>query len=130
MSSADQSHIACADEQVEPHQTEDEHVYLLTYNRAPEKFRVALVEGNEREGCRDSLRDHSFAYVWESSAKVFVHPWQYEDILENLQASKTSPPGFRGGAGAARDVAGAWGDTALPLPPGGSPLGSSAQSQT
>ena len=87
MSSADQSHIACADEQVEPHQTEDEHVYLLTYNRAPEKFRVALVEGSELEGVRDSLRDHGFAYVWES-AKVFVHPWQYEDVLENLQAEE------------------------------------------
>jgi len=69
-------------------QTAEEEIFLLKYNRAPEAFRMALLEGPELRQCRDALREHDLACVLESLAKIFVHPWQYEEVIKTLQVQK------------------------------------------
>lgn len=69
-------------------QSTEEQIFLLKYNRAPEVFRTALLEGLELKQCRDALQELGFNCVLKSLAEIFVHPWQYEEVVSTLRNEK------------------------------------------
>jgi len=57
-----------------------ENIYLLQFSRYPHEWRQALMEGVALRLCRDALLGEGHTCVLTSGAKVFVHPWQYNDV--------------------------------------------------
>jgi hypothetical protein len=58
-----------------------ETVSLLAYNRYPESFRLALTSGAALNPCRSALEEAGFNWEHTSGAKLFVHPWQFEECM-------------------------------------------------
>jgi len=65
---------------------EKDDIYLLQFSRNPEKFETLLAEGMPLKSCRDALEEAGWQWSLQSGAKVFVHPWQYEQTLEFLES--------------------------------------------
>eukprot|EP00928_Gymnodinium_smaydae_P041369 TRINITY_DN28009_c0_g1_i1.p1 TRINITY_DN28009_c0_g1~~TRINITY_DN28009_c0_g1_i1.p1 ORF type:complete len:795 (+),score=73.75 TRINITY_DN28009_c0_g1_i1:52-2385(+) len=61
-----------------------EDVHLLQFARYPEQWREALLEGISLKSCRDALEEAGYTCVLPSGCKVFVHPWQYLDVMAAL----------------------------------------------
>lgn len=67
---------------------EKETVSLLSYTRYPESFRNALTNGSALHPCRTALEEAGFDWLHGSGAKIFVHPWQFEDSTSALSQSE------------------------------------------
>merc|ERR1712125_141368 len=67
---------------------EMENVFLLTYSRYPESFRIALTNGSALHPCRTALEEAGYNWSHNSGAKIFVHPWQFEDSMTALSRSE------------------------------------------
>lgn len=65
-----------------------DQIWRGTFNRFPHGLREALEHGPALRRCREALEGRG--YVWmleETGAKIFVHPWQYQQVVQHL------PPG-------------------------------------
>lgn len=75
---------ASADDGVEG---ETENILLLPYTRAPEAFRIALLEGPELRAIREEMHDAGLTCVLDrSGAKIFVKPHQYSLALNAFRS--------------------------------------------
>jgi len=69
-------------------ETEMEKVLLLSYSRYPDSFRIALTTGSALHPCRSALEEAGFHWLHDSGAKIFVHPWQFEDSMGAVSQSE------------------------------------------
>jgi len=79
--------------EVDIYQTEGAHepIYLLEFTRHPDSFRAALLEGDALRACRESLHAAGHMYLLPSSAKIFVHPSQYQAAMLALHGRMLRP---------------------------------------
>merc|ERR1719316_1062526 len=65
----------------------DEEIRLLEFSRNPDEFRLALLEGDDLKACRDAMAAHDppQATTLPSGTKVFVHPHQYDRVLQAVK---------------------------------------------
>ncbi|CAE8583743.1 unnamed protein product [Polarella glacialis] len=63
-------------------------VVLLKFNRCIQSFQRALLQRPELEPVRKALGQRGFAVVLPSKAKAFVHPENYEAVLEAIVRDK------------------------------------------
>ncbi|CAE8651292.1 unnamed protein product [Polarella glacialis] len=63
-------------------------VVLLKFNRCIQSFQRALLQRPELEPVRKALNQRGFAVVLPSKAKAFVHPENYEAVLEAIARDK------------------------------------------
>ncbi|CAE8715329.1 unnamed protein product [Polarella glacialis] len=63
-------------------------VVLLKFNRCTQSFQRALLQRPELEPVRKALNQRGFAVVLPSKAKAFVHPENYEAVLEAIARDK------------------------------------------
>ncbi|CAE8606941.1 unnamed protein product, partial [Polarella glacialis] len=63
-------------------------VVLLKFNRSDQRFQRALLQRPELEPFRKALDKQGFDVVLPSKAKAFVHPENYEAVLEAIARDK------------------------------------------
>lgn len=65
-----------------------DEIWLLQFNRSPNDMFHALVEGVSLRSCRQALSDNGKAWRLITGTMVFVHPWQYQYVMQALNGRK------------------------------------------
>jgi len=62
-----------------------DEIFILQFNRRPNEFFDALGNGVALRCCRQALSDNGHAWRLITGTMVFVHPWQYHQVMQALK---------------------------------------------